>query len=70
MSDTADRYRRVAGTFTDTARRVPDDAWDSPAPCEGWVARDIVGHMVEWMPGFLADAPIEVRAGPAARGLR
>jgi len=65
MSDTADRYRRVAGEFTETARRVPDDAWDNPAPCEGWVARDVVGHMVEWMPGFLADAPIELSAGPA-----
>ena len=56
MSDVAHRYRRVAGTFTETARRVPADAWDDPAPCEGWVARDVVGHMVEWMPGFLATA--------------
>ena len=30
MSDTADRYRRVAGTFTDTARRVPDDGGTTP----------------------------------------
>ena len=65
MSDTADRYRRVAGAFTDIARRVPENAWDNPAPCERWVARDIVAHMVEWMPAFLADAPIEFRAGPA-----
>jgi uncharacterized protein (TIGR03086 family) len=65
MTNTADRYRRVAGAFTETARRVPDDAWDHPAPCEGWVARDVVGHMVEWMPDFLADAPIELRAGPS-----
>jgi uncharacterized protein (TIGR03086 family) len=64
MTDTADRYRRVAGAFTETARLVPADAWDNPAPCEGWVARDVVGHMVEWMPGFLADAPVELRAGP------
>ena len=64
MTDTADRYRRVAGTFTETARRVPVDAWDEPAPCEGWVARDVVVHMVEWMPSFLADAPIELRTGP------
>ena len=64
MTDTADRYRRVAGAFTDTARRVPSDAWDNPAPCEGWVARDVVGHMVEWMPSFLDGAPIEVRSGP------
>jgi len=65
MTDTADRYRRVAGAFTETARRVPDDAWDNPAPCEGWVARDVVGHMVEWMPAFLADAPIELPTGPS-----
>jgi uncharacterized protein (TIGR03086 family) len=64
MTDRAHRYRRVAGTFTETARRVPTDAWDDPAPCEGWVARDVVGHMVEWMPAFLADAPIELRVGP------
>ena len=65
MTDTADRFRRVAGTFTETARRVPADAWDNPAPCEGWVARDVVGHMVEWMPAFLSDAPIQLRTGPS-----
>ncbi len=31
-----------------------------PAPPEGWVARDIVRHMVEWMPAFLSSA-----GGPA-----
>jgi uncharacterized protein (TIGR03086 family) len=65
MTDTADRYRRVAGGFTDTARRMPADAWDDPAPCEGWVARDVIGHMVDWMPEFLADAPIGLRTGPS-----
>src|SRR5262245_45588742 len=65
MTQTADRYRRVAGAFTETAERVADDAWDNPAPCEGWVARDVVEHMVEWMPAFLGDAPIEIRSGPS-----
>ena len=65
MSDTADRYRRVAGAFTETAQRMPADAWDNPAPCDGWVARDVVGHMVEWMPAFLAGAPIDWRAAPS-----
>jgi uncharacterized protein (TIGR03086 family) len=65
MSTTADRFRSVADAFTETARRVPDDAWENPAPCEGWVARDVVGHMVEWLPSFLADAPIDLPAGPA-----
>ena len=39
MSSTAERYRKVAGQFTRTADGVPDGAWDTPAPCEGWVAR-------------------------------
>jgi uncharacterized protein (TIGR03086 family) len=56
MSEIAERYRRVAGRFTDRASEVPDTAWESPAPCEGWVARDVVRHMVEWMPAFLASA--------------
>jgi uncharacterized protein (TIGR03086 family) len=64
MTEIADRFRTVAGTFTETAQRVPDDAWDNPAPCEGWVARDVVGHMVEWMPSFFGDAPIDIPAGP------
>jgi uncharacterized protein (TIGR03086 family) len=28
------------------------------------VARDVVGHMVEWMPAFLAEAALEVETGP------
>lgn len=60
MDEIADRYRRVAGRFTQRAHEVTPDAWDNPAPCEGWVARDVVRHMVEWMPSFLTDA-----GGPA-----
>jgi uncharacterized protein (TIGR03086 family) len=54
MSEISERYRKVAGRFTQRAREVPDGAWDNPTPCEGWVARDVVRHMVEWMPGFFA----------------
>jgi len=53
---TADRYRRVAAAFSARVEAVPDAAWDNPAPCDGWVARDVVRHVVEWMPAFLADA--------------
>src|SRR3954467_14990822 len=52
MSEISERYRRVAAQFTDRVVAVPDDAWDRPAPCEGWVARDVVGHLVEGVPGF------------------
>jgi uncharacterized protein (TIGR03086 family) len=63
---TADRYRRIAGTFTARAREVPANAWDNPAPCEGWVARDVVRHMVDWMPGLLeSGADVELPRGPS-----
>ena len=62
---TAERFRRVAGRFTDRAREVAPEAWDNPAPCEGWVARDIVRHMVEWMPGLLSSAGVELAPIPS-----
>jgi uncharacterized protein (TIGR03086 family) len=52
MSEISERYRRVAGQFTARVNAVPAAAWDNPAPCDGWVARDVVGHLVEWVPGF------------------
>ena len=55
-SEIAERYRRVAARFTARVNEVPEAAWGNPAPCEGWVARDVVRHLVEWIPAFLADA--------------
>ena len=66
-SETADRYRKVAGHFTERVRAVPADAWDNPSPCEGWVARDIVAHLVEWMPGFFSRWGVEFPPGPSVR---
>ena len=66
MSDMADRYRRVSGRFTQRAHEVPDGAWERPAPCDGWVARDVVRHMVDWMPSFLVSAGgPELPTGPS-----
>lgn len=53
MSEIADRFRNVAVDFTRRAVAVSDEAWDDPAPCEGWVARDIVEHMIDWMPAVV-----------------
>lgn len=52
MNEISERYRRVAAGFTDRVTAVPEGAWDNPAPCEGWVARDVVHHLVDWLPGF------------------
>ncbi|MEU4564240.1 TIGR03086 family metal-binding protein [Actinoplanes sp. NPDC023936] len=50
----ADRHRRIAGEFTARVQGVKD--WHSPAPVDGWTARDVVRHLVEWLPGFLGSS--------------
>jgi uncharacterized protein (TIGR03086 family) len=52
-NEPAAEHRRVAGRFTDLVRSASTDAWDNPSPVEGWRARDVVGHLVEWFPSFL-----------------
>jgi uncharacterized protein (TIGR03086 family) len=62
----ADEHRRIAGDFTETVERVAPDAWDAPAPPDGWVARDVVRHLVEWFPAFLqGSVEIALPAGPS-----
>lgn len=66
MSAAADEHRLVAAGFTERVRGAAPDAWDAPAPCAGWVARDVVRHLVEWFPGFLkAGADIDLPKGPS-----
>lgn len=62
----ADEHRRVAGEFTATVEGTAPAAWDLPAPPEGWVARDVVRHLVEWFPAFLREAAgITLPTGPS-----
>jgi uncharacterized protein (TIGR03086 family) len=66
VSAAADEHRLVAGEFTKTVEGVAPDRWDDPAPVEGWVARDVVGHLVEWFPAFLdGSTGISLPAGPS-----
>ena len=66
MGTPADDHRRVAGAFTATVEGTAPAAWDAPAPPEGWVARDVVRHLVEWFPAFLEGAAgIVLPAGPS-----
>lgn len=58
----AERHRAAAADFTAVAARVPD--WDAPAPVAGWDARDVVGHLVGWLPGFLAGGGVALPPGP------
>lgn len=65
MSEVANRWRSIAGTFSDRTRGVPDGAWTNPSPCDGWTAGDVVAHLVEWVPPFLhAGAGVTLDAIP------
>jgi uncharacterized protein (TIGR03086 family) len=64
--DVAEDHRQVAGAFTATVEGVSPSTWDAPAPVEGWVARDVVRHLVEWLPAFLEGSiGIVLPAGPS-----
>jgi len=54
VSEHSEHYRKVAAQFTTRVQAVPGGAWENPAPCEGWVARDVVRHLVEWIPSFFS----------------
>jgi uncharacterized protein (TIGR03086 family) len=60
----AEEHRRIAGVFTERVKGATD--WDAPAPVDGWTARDVVRHLVEWFPGFLeSGAGVRVDRGPS-----
>src|ERR1700675_2795715 len=65
-NENAERYRRVASGFTRRVNAVHGDAWLLPAPCAGWVALDVVRHLVDWVPPFLADGTgVTLPVGPS-----
>lgn len=60
----AARHAVVAREFTRLVEATHD--WASPAPVQGWTARDVVDHLVTWLPGFLSSGGVDLPAGPAA----
>ena len=63
MTEIADRYRRRADSFQALIEGTPAERWSSPSPCTGWLARDVVAHVVDYSAQVLrekagvADAP-------------
>nr|WP_007512004.1 MULTISPECIES: hypothetical protein [Pseudofrankia] len=60
----AERHRHIAATFTDRVLGTAD--WDAQSPVAEWRARDVVHHLCEWFPAFLAAGTgIELAHGPS-----
>ena len=54
---------------------APAGSWDAPSPCDGWSARDVLGHLIDTERSFLVeradmapdpDVDIELRTDPPA----
>ena len=51
--DTAGRYLAVSDVFTQLVDGTRD--WEAPSPVAEWSARDVVWHLVDWIPDVLRD---------------
>lgn len=56
LRDLREPDRRVLAVTTGIVERVRADQLDLPTPCEGWVVRDLLAHMVGNNNGFAAAA--------------
>ena len=65
VSATSERYRKVAAGFTERAAEVPDDGWDRPTPCDEWVTRDVVSHVIDSSRRFVGRVGLELPQGPS-----
>lgn len=53
MSEISQRYGRLSDAFAAKVAAVSPQMWSQPTPCEGWTARDLVGHVVQTQGMFL-----------------
>lgn len=60
----ADRHRQITSLFTERVNATT--SWTAPAPVDGWTARDVVRHLIEWLPALLASgADVDLPRGPS-----
>lgn len=56
----AEQHAADAARFADLINSASKDDWSRPSPDEEWTARDIVEHLLEWLPGFLERTGVEL----------
>ncbi|MGU3435027.1 maleylpyruvate isomerase family mycothiol-dependent enzyme [Actinomycetes bacterium M1A6_2h] len=59
----AERHRLFADGFATQVAGVKD--WSAPTPVDGWVARDVVDHLIGWSRAFLRAGGLELTADPS-----
>jgi uncharacterized protein (TIGR03086 family) len=67
-ADPARRHRLIADDFARVVHGTKE--WDAASPVPQWAARDVVVHLVEWLPGFVAGGcAVRLPSGPAPAAL-
>ena len=61
----AEQHAYDAQRFAALTEAASADDWSRPSPEEGWTARDVVGHLLEWFPPFISRAGIELAPASA-----
>jgi len=62
-ADAAANHAATSAAFTRRVEGVAPDGWDAQSPVPEWKARDVVGHLITWLPGFL-EGGSDVRLAP------
>jgi uncharacterized protein (TIGR03086 family) len=60
-----EEFREIGGHFGEIVDGVGADQWDDPTPVEGWVARDVVGHLIGWFPALVHDLDVHLSETPS-----
>jgi uncharacterized protein (TIGR03086 family) len=58
-SELAKTYDRRAEAFEALIAGTPPARWSCPSPCQGWLARDVVSHVVDFSAQVLAEKGLE-----------
>ena len=63
--DLSTRFRQLAGGFGEVLDALDTDAWSAPSPCDGWTAREVVGHVIETQRDFFAGHGVDLGDAPS-----
>lgn len=64
----AERHRHIAAAFSDLVAATTD--WRAPTPVAEWTAVEVVGHLIDWLPGMLASGGVTLPVGEAEQHWR
>jgi len=64
MNTTATAYDAAEQPLTAVLDAVPAERWAAPSPCEGWSARDVLGHLITTQREFLSGRGVDLGEAP------